>query len=448
MESLVVERRAELLIAAARDRGEHALDGADPLWGLEEAVRAGGVDVEWLMLAVETLADAGRAASTWPDRPADARAGRGAQPDRARRACPRITSSRCCSPTLRSNGARVELGTEVIGVRPVRDGVRVDAARTSRPGDERHVRARYLIAADGAHSRVRAELGIAMRGPDGLGDAVTAVFRAPLWQLVGEHRYGIYDVNHPDARGRLPARRARRPLAATASWVDPARTPSRLRTPERFTRRIRRRRRRRRPAGRDRAHRRASASPPSWPIASATGSVFLVGDAAHRVTPRGGTGMNTAIHDGYDLGWKLGWVLRGWAQPALLDTYEAERRPVAEHNVARSADPAGSRAKRRRAARRPRRPHPARVGSDGSRAACRPSTSSGPGSRVFTGPEGGRWAAPEGFAADRVPVTLRRVDPIAARALGLRGGEALVVRPDGMRAAAAAAGARPQAAAA
>ena len=71
--------------------------------------------------------------------------------------------------------------------------------------------------------------------------------------------------------------------------------------------------------------------------------VFLVGDAAHRVTPRGGTGMNTAIHDGYDLGWKLAWVLRGWAPADLLDSYESERRAVAEHNVARSADPNGSR---------------------------------------------------------------------------------------------------------
>ena len=53
--------------------------------------------------------------------------------------------------------------------------------------------------------------------------------------------------------------------------------------------------------------------------------------------------MNTAIHDGYDLGWKLAWVLRGWAGAELLDSYEAERRPVAEHNVARSADPTGSR---------------------------------------------------------------------------------------------------------
>ena len=64
-------------------------------------------------------------------------------------------------------------------------------------------------------------------------------------------------------------------------------------------------------------------------------SAFLIGDAAHRLTPRGATGMNTAIRDGYDLGWKLAWVLRGWAGEELLDSYEAERRPVAEHNGAR-----------------------------------------------------------------------------------------------------------------
>ena len=70
--------------------------------------------------------------------------------------------------------------------------------------------------------------------------------------------------------------------------------------------------------------------------------------------------MNTAIHDGYDLGWKLAWVLRGWAGPELLDSYEAERRPVAEHNVARSADPHGSvRRAPRTSCRGPRRriPH-------------------------------------------------------------------------------------------
>jgi putative polyketide hydroxylase len=45
---------------------------------------------------------------------------------------------------------------------------------------------------------------------------------------------------------------------------------------------------------------------------------------------------------GYDLGWRLAWVLRGWAAPALLDAYEAERRPVVEYTAARSADPRGS----------------------------------------------------------------------------------------------------------
>ena len=77
-------------------------------------------------------------------------------------------------------------------------------------------------------------------------------------------------------------------------------------------------------------------------------STFLVGDAAHRVTPRGGTGMNTAIQGAHDLAWKLAGVLRGWAAPALLDSYETEFRPTAEHNVVRSADPPASAAASRR----------------------------------------------------------------------------------------------------
>jgi hypothetical protein len=61
-----------------------------------------------------------------------------------------------------------------------------------------------------------------------------------------------------------------------------------------------------------------------------SGPVLLVGDAAHRVTPLGATGITTAMSDAHNLAWKLAAVLRGWAPPSLLDTYTEERRPVAE----------------------------------------------------------------------------------------------------------------------
>jgi len=62
--------------------------------------------------------------------------------------------------------------------------------------------------------------------------------------------------------------------------------------------------------------------------------VFLAGDSAHLVIPTGGLGMNTALGDAFDLSWKLAGVTRGWGGPALLESYERERRPVGVHNVA------------------------------------------------------------------------------------------------------------------
>jgi 2,4-dichlorophenol 6-monooxygenase len=75
-------------------------------------------------------------------------------------------------------------------------------------------------------------------------------------------------------------------------------------------------------------------------IASAfrMGRVFLLGDAAHRHPPTGGLGLTSAIHDAYNLCWKLAAVLAGHADPALLDTYEAERGPVDQRNCQRSLE--------------------------------------------------------------------------------------------------------------
>ena len=63
------------------------------------------------------------------------------------------------------------------------------------------------------------------------------------------------------------------------------------------------------------------------------GNVFLAGDAAHVHSTTGGQGMNCCMQDAFNLGWKLALVLKGVAKPELLDTYETERRPVAEQVI-------------------------------------------------------------------------------------------------------------------
>jgi hypothetical protein len=66
------------------------------------------------------------------------------------------------------------------------------------------------------------------------------------------------------------------------------------------------------------------------------GRVFLAGDAAHAHPPNGGLGMNTGIQDAFDLGWKLAASLHGWGGPALLDSYDRERRPASARAAAMS----------------------------------------------------------------------------------------------------------------
>jgi 2-polyprenyl-6-methoxyphenol hydroxylase-like FAD-dependent oxidoreductase len=74
----------------------------------------------------------------------------------------------------------------------------------------------------------------------------------------------------------------------------------------------------------------------------ASGRLFLAGDAAHLFTPAAGMGYNTAVDDAVNLGWKLAAAVQGWAGPALLDSYEAERRPIGLRNTAYARDMADS----------------------------------------------------------------------------------------------------------
>jgi 2-polyprenyl-6-methoxyphenol hydroxylase-like FAD-dependent oxidoreductase len=387
-------------------------------WGLEAAILAGGVDVEWHLWMCDTLAKAASGVAFpvgYPTRE------QSTVISPTRPACvPQDHLEPVLLDYLRSlPAATVETGTEVAGIEQHNAGVRVDLTDGS-TGATWSVVADYVIGADGSRSVVRDSVGISMQGPDHLSTSGTALFHAPLWDLLGQQRYGIYGVESPDASGTFL------PAGPDDRWVfgfDMGTSGPETLSTQRFTTLIRR-----------------GAGVPDLPVVVQrygsfafaaqladrfrAGRVFLAGDAAHRVTPRGGTGMNTAIADGYDLGWKLGWVLSGWAEPDLLDTYEAERRPVAAHNVTRSADPAGS---RRCAAQE----LPADLGgriphlwlADSGRSTL---DLIGPGLTAFT-----TSTAPPPRRG-RVPLTHRPLDLLSARALGLTGSAVLLVRPDGV----------------
>ncbi|GAA1041084.1 FAD-dependent oxidoreductase [Streptomyces murinus] len=214
----------------------------------------------------------------------------------------------------------------------------VTAVVRDRSTDERYtVRADYLVAADGPRSPVRRALGIGQSGPGELFANVSVTFRSTrLADVVGDRRFICCYLTHPDADGALL------PVDNKERWVFHAPWHPELGesldefTEERLQRHI---------AG-------AVGVPDldvritgmaSWRAAErvadsyAQGRVFLAGDSAHEMSPTGAFGSNTGIQDAHNLAWKLAAVLDGWAGPALLDSYGAERRPVAVATSARAS---------------------------------------------------------------------------------------------------------------
>ena len=160
------------------------------------------------------------------------------------------------------------------------------------------------------------------------------------------------------------------------------------------------------------------------------GRAFLVGDAAQRMTPRTGMGMNTAVAEAHDLGWKLAWVLNGWAGPGLLDTYEAEWRPVGARRAARSTlegwEPPGPEALAEDL--NGRLGHAWLAQANGHRRSTLDLL--GQGLTLLAGPGTRAWADAGATLGTAFPLDVRPVDAGAAATLGVHPDGAVLARPD------------------
>lgn len=234
---------------------------------------------------------------------------------------------------LRKLGAEVRFGRELVNLVDDGDGITA-TLRDRATGAAASVRARYAVGADGTRSSVRRALGIPLDRLGEIGEYVNTLFTASLDGLLGDRRFGLYFIQHPDAAGVI-VRLGHDRWGYLRQWYpERGESPADF-TPQRCVDLIRT------AVGHPAVAVRLLARLPFTMAAEVArtfrvGNGFLVGDAAHRMTPVGGLGMNTAIQAAHNLGWKLAWVTRGWADDTLLDSYEAERRAPAEHNARRS----------------------------------------------------------------------------------------------------------------
>jgi 2-polyprenyl-6-methoxyphenol hydroxylase-like FAD-dependent oxidoreductase len=294
--------------------------------GLEEAIQAAEVDVGGrpLLLAMQTLDGPVLESVPFqnsgnPDDPA------WPSPTRVSFCAQDILDPILAQALSEAGLAELRFGTEVSGLRP--DPAGITAELTDRRDGTRHViKADYLIAADGANSSIREALGIGMTGHD-ISAEINVLFEADLSRALGAKRAILYRLRNQ----WLPHGGLFRNIDGRNRWTMFTRDPGNAR-PARMAEIIR-----------------GCAGDPdlaveilasgAWRKAAMiadrfrTGRVFLAGDAAHRLTPAGGLGLNTGIQGAHNLAWKLAAVLHGWAGPNLLDTYQAEWRPAAARAV-------------------------------------------------------------------------------------------------------------------
>lgn len=194
---------------------------------------------------------------------------------------------------------------------------------------ERTIGARFVIGADGATSTVRDLLGIEMDGPSDIATLAGTYFHGDLEGLAKARPAVLHWVLNTRAPGVFIALDGRRRwmFHSMDPDVTDAKVEARLRTA----------------IGDDSIEIDIKSTRP-WRMTAqvaqrfGVGRVFLAGDAAHRFPPTGGLGLNTGVQDVHNLAWKLSRVIDGRSPDSLLDSYELERRPIAETNCRISLD--------------------------------------------------------------------------------------------------------------
>jgi hypothetical protein len=210
-------------------------------------------------------------------------------------------------------------------------GVVVDAVG---PDGPYRIEAGYLLGADGAASAVRRWAGIEMTGPRSIQSFVMVHIAADLGPLVGDTRGVIYFVADPRTGGTFVSHGHDREWVFMHPW-DPDTEAVESFDGERSLDLVR-------ASMLDNDIPVEVLGTSTWHMSAQiadryrSGRTFLIGDSAHRFPPTGGLGLNTGVGDCHNLVWKLAAVEAGWADPSLLDTYELERRPVAQFNCDQS----------------------------------------------------------------------------------------------------------------
>lgn len=238
--------------------------------------------------------------------------------------------------TLRRHAAQHPLidarfGWTVAGARLGDEEASVEVRDPDGAGEQ--LRCRWVVAADGADSRLRTIAGIGRTAFSSPCENVNILFEADLEAIVGDRRSLVYTLSNDHLHASVLAVDGRRWLC---NVISPDRSPIE--------------------AARDRDWCRARVlealgrsvdvtvlDAMAWTATASNaatyqkGSLLLMGDAAHVATPYGGFGMNCGIADAHNLAWKLATAVADPSRADLVDTYEAERRPIGEQTVAESA---------------------------------------------------------------------------------------------------------------